>query len=104
MTTRSFSKKQGFQKIGGNTETNTAIELNRFLTDFVDVFSTDELYEILNAYMEGDCKDIDHNLWEKMYRTFMCVDEREVLDFIDENFPIFMARFTLRSYKERNTK
>lgn len=104
MTTRSFSKKQGFQKIGGNTETNTAIELNRFLTDFVDVFSTDELYEILNAYMEGDCKDIDHSLWEKMYRTFMCVDEWEVLDFIDENFPIFMARFTLRSYKERNTK
>ena len=52
----------------------------------------------------GDCKYIDHSLWEKMYRTFMCVDEREVLDFIDENFPIFMARFTLRSYKDRNTK
>lgn len=52
----------------------------------------------------GDCKDIDHSLWKKMYRTFLCMDEWEVLNFIDENFPIFMARFTLRSYKERNTK
>ena len=104
MTARSFSKKQGFQKIGGNTETNTGIELNKFLTDFVDVFSTDELYEILNAYMEENYKDIGNSLWKKMYRIFLCIDEREVLNFIDENFPIFMARFTLRSYKDRNTK
>lgn len=104
MMTRSFSRRQGFQKIGGNTKTNTEIRLDQFLTEFVDVFSTEELYEILNAYMEGNTNNIDDNLAKKMYRTFLCENDREVLEFIDENFPIFMARFTLRSYKERNTK
>ena len=104
MMTQSFSKRLGFQKIGGYTETNTGIKLKQFLTEFVDVFTTEELYEILTAYMEGNTDNINDSLAKKLYRTFLCENDREVLEFIDESFPIFMARFTLRSYKERNIK
>lgn len=92
---KSFSKKLGFQRIGGTTETNTEISLNTFVTEVVNQFSHEELRQIGWWFLSGE--QISPELMDKMLTVFVCDTEEQVLEYLDSYFEVFMAVFSLQS-------